>query len=399
MGKSILMKSKNELMRFKLTVSQKFLLILMGIAVFSSFGTSLFLDILGLPLALPELFFLIILFFLRKLFANIRIDRRALVIMGFAWFTLLSLSILIGTYQPHFILSNARGWLYLILFYSLACKSRPLNDEIVVYICLGSIIGWVMATLTSVSMMLAEGGFVGTNGNLLVIPLFIAITYKKKQYGIFWTGILLLVIISILSGVRRCLFITVSSLIVVYLIVGLSSVKKIVRTLSLWGIVAALFSLGYSYLESFIYDISPMLYHRTFGRFEDVDDSDETRFDMLNSLFDGINNFIPQGFYSSRTAEDGTGGFIDLPISGLFYIFGFPLTLVLLSILFVWFLKALKKNYKLMPPGVLAIVTSVIMIYMMLFFEGSFIAVLYCTPITGYILGRLRYYSCNRQIA
>ncbi len=373
----------------------KFLLILIGITVFSSFGTNLFLDILGLPLALPEVCFLVLFPLLKSDFIGVKFDKRTFILLSIVWILLLLLSILVGRYQLHFVLSNARGWLYLILFYALACKSSPLPDNVVAYICLGSIIGWVMATLFSVTLMLSDGEFVGTNGNLLVIPLFIAITYKNKSYGLLGIGLLLLIVVSVLSGVRRCLFVTLLSLFLIYIIAGFTSIWKVFRTVSLWAVAIFILSLLYSQLQSMVYDISPMLYHRTFGRFEEVDDSDEGRLGMINNLFDNAQFIFPQGFYSSRTLEDETGGFIDLPISGIFYIFGSPLTLLMLFIISIWMIRVVRRYFKAMPGSVLAVITSVLIIYTMLFFEGSFVAVLYCTPITGYILGLLRYYSHN----
>jgi hypothetical protein len=146
------------------------------------------------------------------------------------------------------------------------------------------------------------------------------------------------------------------------------------------------------FFKSFTYEVSPLLYARVFERYGDVDDNDQTRIEALNSVFlNASDNLLPKGFYSSRPDVDGTGIFIDMPISGLIHILGIPITLLLLFYFVTRLIKLYRKYKKTGFVEYFIYCISLLIMFMMLFFEGSFIAVLYATPLTGLCLGRILY--------
>ena len=362
------------------------LLFLLGILTLSPFSLVLFKDLLGLPTAFPELFLIFYLIFTRKSLNKMIKSCNNLSFWILIWIILFAIAVFVNVYSFSSVLANSRSWL--LLFILASYSQRNINQDDVLYLSFGSIIGWMLTCFFSVRFMINNGDFMGTTGNLLAIPLFLSLSLQRNK-KMFYIGILPILIICFLSGVRRALFVTVLSLIII-LIRRYFNPKYIVRISIL---ISAIYSLLLYFIDSIkdlLYQISPMLYVRTFDRYGSDDSADQDRLNMIIGMFEDMFSYImPHGFYSSRTDIDGTGKYIDLPLSGLIYIFGFPIVAFIIFCFVLKYFKLLKMYFKNQNSEYFAYAISLLLCFSFLFFEGSFIAVLYATPLTGICIGKL----------
>lgn len=362
--------------------------VLLGIFAFSPFGVNLCKDVMGLPTAFPEPFVLLFLFFMRKEIKPIKINGPILLRYLLLFFFLLCCSIISDIYPLKHVIANARGWLYMFIVMVYFQRNNNILDGHIAYLCLGIFVGWFLSCLFSISFMISEGEFMGTTGSLLAIPLFFTTTYLVRNYKLLLLGLVLVLLISVFGGVRRTFVVLAITMVLIFLLIKQKKGKLRIYILlfSLLGIV----TLAMPYIKNLTNDISPLLYARVFERYSGtVDDNDQIRVDALNEIFNNAsNNILPKGFYSSRTDIDGTGAYIDMPISGIIHIFGIPATIALLAYFIIYFIRLFLKYRSTGVPEYLIYSISLLMMFIMLFFEGSFIAVLYATPLTGICLGR-----------
>src|SRR5690554_3069317 len=118
-------------------------LFLCGFIVFSPLSSFLSLTLLKLPIAIPEFFFIPFYFRLRKIF-DLSINKKTFAIGVYILLFLFALGLLVGIYPLISLLSTFRGYIYLIIVFSIF-KNKYIPDiKYIVYIALGSTVGWAV---------------------------------------------------------------------------------------------------------------------------------------------------------------------------------------------------------------------------------------------------------------
>ena len=379
--------------------SAEIFLILMGFVVFSPFSSVLVMDMFDIPISLPELLLIPFLYIFRKRYRFSSPGKIRSIIFLLAWLSMICVSILADNYSVFSILSSSRTYLLLIIAYLIFSKENNVTVEDIMYISLGSMIGWVFSSLYGINSFL-EGDtiVISRTGNMLAIPLLIGISIYKKNYKVLTIGIIICILVSLTAGMRRQIAVFVVSLILSYVFLSFGNFKRFLKH----SLILALFVIAFVYflpqIESYVKDKIPVLYYRIFVKTQmflsgDISHADSIRVNVIGNLANEVKGYLlPHGFVSRRTVEDGTGNFIDFPLSELLYMFGIFFTVMILSFFlfnsFCCYYFALRNK----DDGIIYVIMSLV-ILMLLFLEGTFLSSTYIAPFTGYCLGRLKYYS------
>ena len=373
------------------------ILLLCGFLVFSPLSSRISQDILQLPLALPELIFVPFYFFLKRDF-DITVNKKIFVIGCFLILLLTAISFVVGNFKVYSILSTARGYFYMLLFFSIFKNKKITSIYSILYISLGSVIGWLYFSLSSVTVLINN---ISDNpsaiyGNMinLSLAMSIPIIFKKRKYIVitFAAGLLL----SLSTGTRRQIIIYLMSLVLSYLITVRLTIKSITK------VIVSIIAFNYLLIfflpnaNQYVYDISPLLHKRIFVKSEQLisgieNDSDYIRKSALFEFAESYTEYIiPRGFVSKRTmADKGTGKYMDSPYYEIFYTFGLFGGVFIFSLLIRKLFFHLKNYYfkGVTESGVC--VVSIIVIFVLIMVEGSFLNWSYITPCTGFILARI----------
>lgn len=384
-------------------MKEKLLLVLMGLVIFSSFSSTIMIDWLHFPISLPELLFIPFLIIFRNKFNFTNIGKnRIFYILVYIWLFLILFSIAVGEFSPFSIISTARGYLYIFIFYVLFSNENDFSIDDALYVSLGSLIGWVIASYFNFLKSLASLDETVSYGAMLAIPLFISISLIKKKYRLFIFGVLLIVFISFTSGLRRQILVFIISLFFTTLLITLRNPKLFFR-ISILALVFILpLILTFPVIESFFKENTPKLHYRIFTKSEALIKGQETRGDRRRSenfkyLIDNIDSFLyPRGLVSKQTTTNRKVGiYNDFPLLELSHVVSFQLA-VFLIIIFALF--AGRNLFFFLEKGKdesLIFVLCFVVMFSLLFLEGSFLTFPYATPITGYCLGRMRYHASN----
>ena len=369
----------------------------LGLIVFSPVSSFLSMKILHLPLALPELFFLPFFILLREKIKSIKIPSNAIVNVTFLFMLLLSFALISASFSLFAILSNARAWLYLLLAFCLFRNDNNITYDDFLYLAFGAIIGWAIICLVNINNFIHGGSYkiTITYGLMLSLPLFYSITIFKHKKRMLLVGIVLTIVIIVFCGTRRVILVAALSVVASVLILGMLKIKSLLRYTLIGIVLVFTISAVMPIIENTVKEISPHLYFRLFTRTEalineGIDASQDTeRFNILSSTYDEMEkSFLPKGFISMQTdTDDNVGHYNDYPLTMLFWIFSWPIGIIILFYL----IKITSKNIKIAiktkeePPFVCAV--CIIIIILLLFLDGSFITYAYATPITGALLG------------
>lgn len=378
----------------------KVLLMAMGGLVFSPFVTTLSLNILHLPMVMPEIFILPFIYLMREKFRSLNFDKNKLGFLLICAIALLLLAGFVGKYQMSGVFSIFRSYFYLIICYCAFSKHNDIDNNDIKYVMLGSLLGWLYDSYTNFQMLIVDFDMSNlTFGMILSIPLFLSIAIGKKQYVIMSLGMLIMTGIFICSGIRRIIAVFVVSLVVIFIMQSIANIKRLFGSLILSLLFVGAVDLFLPQIENFVLDVSPQLHYRMFVRTQDTlsgnaGNADTSRASNITSfLDDGVESFIPHGFYTNHTSDNGAGIYNDMPLRGLTWMIGLPLTIIIL-LRFIKVCSRAYRNYRTHNveesfPYLIAFC----IIVMMLFLDGSFLSYSYCAPITGLCLGRLEYYS------
>ena len=146
-------------------------------------------------------------------------------------------------------------------------------------------------------------------------------------------------------------------------------------------------------IEEGIKELSPHLHYRLFTRTEALaegtkDEGDMTRINLISSTYEEMDkSCLPNGFISMQTSTDDVGRYNDYPIIMLFWIFSWPLALIILLYFAVILFKNFGKYSKTRNSLTFISLISLTVIFALIFFDGSFLTYAYATPITGALLG------------
>lgn len=363
------------------------------------FSSFLFINIFHFPIVAPEIIFIFFFIFFYKKY-GISFDRKISLFYIFAlWMFFFIIALLWGRWSVSAILSTARSFLILGLFYEIG-KKIHVNDDLLKFILvlsIGSLIGWCIKSylnfITLAFLRSDEESVV--YGNMLAIVYAISISLiVKSNYLTILLIFLLNVFISFTSALRRQI---VAFLLTVFMSLLLITIKnKKINYLILTVLFVVPITFALPQIESTIAANSPNMHARIFDRSQNLlegnlGNSEESRIKNQNLIFeDFFELIIPHGYVSQQTGKDkGTGIFNDIPIYMLAYTFG-VIPLFLYLILFVCKLcKALRffirKNN--IYYGVIFIVGVVV--FFLHFIDSQIFTVSYTTPFTGLTLGLL----------
>ncbi len=369
-----------------------------GFIVFSPISSQISINILHLPLALPEVLFFPFYFKLRKLF-NLKPNSKILFFGSFIIIFLIAISLIVGLFPFTSILSTARGYFYMLLVFSIFKNKMIPNINYIFYIVFGSSVAWMVIGMISLNRLISstyQSGFSAVYGNMIALALMISITiiYKKKLLTFIALGIA--IVIALTSGLRRQISIAFISYVLSFLTQIRFSIKRIFYPSILIFVFATVILFLYPVAMKFTYSISPTLYTRIFVKTEQLltgqsNASDQTRLNSFHTFSDNIEDYIlPRGFVSKRTMQDkGTGLFMDSPYIEFFHTFGLFFSIPLIIYIFSRFKFHFKNYYrnKINESAINFVMAGVIFALMLI--EGSFLNFAYTTPITGFVFARI----------
>lgn len=376
-----------------------FLLLLLGL-LFSPCNDLILKQIFHIRLNLPELMIIPIIYLARKNFVPAQFTGIQVL------FTLGICAVLhyLGTiYQDYTIFAVSEAFLYLLICFFIYKNGSNFDTDIVLILSFGSLVGWLIVSF----WFFYSGNFLDllthrvTYGNYLVIPLFLSIVFARNNYKLLLFGLLIILGIILTAALRRVILLTLASLIIIYLLSICKSLRQAISATVLIGLLVFIVSLILPHIENYIQEISPYLYMRLFERTEDsfsgYNGGDMQRISFINSLGEYIDNVFPRGYVSTATDTDYTlGRFRDFPLLMLFHTFGSIIAVFLLVIIAIRLFNLI--NLYLTDPCVeySCIITVVIVMFILLFIDGSFIMNAYISPFTGACLGRL-FYLTNKN--
>ena len=372
------------------------IVISMGFFVFSPISSMITLQYIKLPIAMPELLFVPFALLLRNKIKSISIKSRDIVVPIVLIVILLLVGIIYDIFTLVGMLSTSRSWLYLLICINVFRKRNLITSEDLMWLALGSMGGWLYSSLYNYQYLLidTERNFAATYGAMLSIPLFFSVAMNKKKPILLYIGLSLLVGIVVFAGIRRALAVAVVSLIISFYFSAKSKKNFILYSILTITVVFALGTVM-PLLRDYTYNTSSGMYNRIFGRTElylegDIDSSDQGRMNRIGDLFDNFIDYtIPRGMVSLQTEkEKGTGIFNDYPLYQLCWMFGWPVTLFIICY-FLHILWINRRRYnKNKDSTSMTSVNCLIVMFMLLFLEGTFLTYPYATPITGVLIGR-----------
>lgn len=384
----------------KYSVRNDILFLLMGFFVFSSLSSTIMQDYLNFPISMPELLLIPFLFLLRKKITTIRFERTHIVITIFILFILFVLGLLYDEFPIYGMLSSTRSWFY--LFVCLFAFSRPnqITNNDLMWLSLGSIIAWLMDSLMNYQKVIASAAVdeqYVTYGLLLAVPVFISLTINRSYYLLALIGFLIVASTGVFAGIRRLLVVLLLSILTTIIFSLIRKKKRIFAYTIFFILGSSIIVSTLPMIKEYVYQTSPMMYYRVFQRTEnflETGDSgsvgDESRQNHLNNFFENLEEYIlPRGMVSPKNKRgQTTGKFNDYPIYQLSWIFGWPIAFLILIYVFIVLLRNLKKYFKRNDEVAFVSVNCIMVMFMLLFLEGTYIEYPYATPITGVLLGR-----------
>lgn len=378
--------------------SNRMVLMMLGFFVLSPISSNIFQKILGFPLILPELLFIPFYIYLKDKM-NFQIKRNVFFVGMIIIGILFSLALFIGNYSFYSISSTTRGYIYILLTFSIY-RNKKIDIGEIMFIAFGSTLGWMINCLISfkalISNTLLEGQSMAVYGNMISLSLFISIPLIFRWNKYVFLSILTGILLSLMAGLRRELTVFFTSTFFSFFVFLKHFDRKIINTLLLLTSFVIMTIFLYKPIEESIYRISPAYHTRLFTKSESLlsgnsSEGDETRINSFSSFLNSIDDYIlPKGFVSKRTLiDEGTGLYMDSPYVELVYTIGI-LGAVLFIILLLRRLFFHVKNYyvnNVTESGVC--IVSIVIICVLLSIEGSFLNYTFTVPFTGFILGRI----------
>ncbi len=370
----------------KLTSS--ILLIILGVVVFSDLNIIILKFLFGINTDLPEILFFPFAFLLKDSFKNIVVNKGEFLLMIVIW----SILCFIGNnqYSQGSIFTHARGGVYIFLFCLIFKeKDTKVDSDTIYYLVIGSLLGWLFCCFIS-NMMPDSKGF--TYGNILAIPLFLSMSYIKGYRKWFYFGILVIVIIAFIAGLRRIIIVSILSLLLIGLFPSAKDHSKhFIKLIMFVTAIGGIIWYNLEYIGRLINSYSPILYYRIFEKTTDSLKgsivSDEERVDNFDYFQDHMTEeLFPNGFLKSWSDGD-FGRFNDFPVFQLSYTFGIIISFFILLYLVNCFVRCFKR-IKSSNEAYIYLITTFVM-FVLLFLDGSFLVSAYITPFTGLCIGKI----------
>lgn len=378
-------------------------LILLGLLAYSPISTFIIMNLLHFPMSLPEVFVLFMYPFLPKQFKrNIHFNRFLFCRLLFLLVLLLTIGLYIGNYSTKNLFGTFRIYFDMIFYISIFSSKQGFNFNIVTFICLGSLLGWLINCFLTLDSYFASAGdsenvtFVSL-GNILAIPLGLFSSSLSKNNKLFLAIILCSLLICVFSAVRRPLVVMLFALFLLFLSRQFSGQIKRWLLIILTSLVVSLPA-----LVSFLEVNYPILYYRLYVKTIEFVQGDSNQSDDYRKMriaeFKLSGNLLPRGLVTRDTLNDLDGGaYIDYPFMEYFYTFGLIIYIVLLCLFRD--LYRLWRFYRRNKDLYLLMIILMFMIFGLLsFLEGTFLSSTYTVPFTGYVIGQFVYFKkLNRR--
>lgn len=386
-------------------ITQKNLtLFVIGVLVLSPLSSYIILDLLLLPLYVPELLLLPFIFLLRSTsnrILKVFINRKVFIYFCVATFFIVWLAVYsvffnqLGAYST---LSTARGYLYLIIAAIISYHMNAPRVKELWLVTAGVMVGTLLCgELVWQSLQFGETARIYPNMPALYILVISGLL--TRQPIIIVMTLLLAVGVAFESGVRRPLIPIGAGLVGYLLLVGkkkrLGFQRRIRALLAAGGAIA----ITLVFLPTIIRFFSPNEYQysrlvdRAYQLFlvGELDNSDSHRLRSAQMVLSAWDQFwIPKGFIAKQTSITGRGLFTDFPIYEFFYMLGSIPALILFSFLSLSFFRAFRAEIR--KPGLDAdsvASTSGLLFAGLLLVSGTFLHFTYEVVFTGWLLGRV----------
>lgn len=372
----------------------------MGLLAFSPFSSYLLMTLLGLSFSMPEVFLIAFVIILGKRFRTcFSLDRKILLRLLTGLIILVGISFIVDKFPAYNIIGCARIYFILLLTLAFSVKKEALPLVDICYISLGAVIGWIFCARLAINMfMIGDADMIAVCGNMLSIPALVlsshTLPFKKSYILVF----MLCGLLAIMTGMRRVIVVLGISLLL-YLSFTSSSIRRFIRYISI-PLILTIFLIPYigAYLEAEM----PLLYYRIFDKSKsflhgNFDESDEVRNDLLSNLLKDM-ELLPRGLVSRDTIHHDTGGYIDFPLTEVFYTFGFFFGILFIIYIIRIFLNAKTYAFRSQSYNAKLILSLMLVMFVLMFLEGTFLSSTYTVPYTGYILGQAFYYSKQNKL-
>lgn len=368
----------------KMSVFARTGLFFFGFFCFSPLISFIFINIIKAPFVVSEIPMAVFFLCFRKEL-GLRITFSSFVVLCSL---LLVFTVGVGALYREFplysILSNARTYVVILFWMSCFSENRKISLEHMVYLALGSSLGWLCVSLVSFNSVALQGddGSGATSGAMLAMSMLLSISYLYKRRLLFWGVCALSMGTAFFSGTRRAMLSAAwaffSSLLIEF------NIRRLCVGVFFAIIVSAVPVLFWKPLGEWVKSESPYMYVRIFVKTESLltsgteAENDAGRFNAIRNLLtvqSFAENLFPRGMVSKRTMADaGTGIYMDCPAYEAFHSFGFIGTFLIFGALLLRIFKhaQLFLIKKQRSSAIFAILGS--HMFIMMFYEGGFIS-------------------------
>lgn len=384
----------------------------LGMLTLSMLSTLIFINLLHLPLALPELFFFPFYFlFLRKKLHSLKLHIKDVLIALLIIIVLLLLGTFVGSLTLRSMLSCSRSWLYLILAYIVFRRPNSITNSDLFWLSFGSIWGWLLSSIIMFRSLLAgtivtDDDTISVYGTMLIVPVFLCFTLKENKHRLLLIGMVILILTIILASIRRLIAVFVLSFFLVLFLIIRNEFKRSRLLFFEAIIIFGLFFAALPFIRGYIYQVSPAMYFRTFERVDNMisegstgTDSDDIRSWNFKKFAEDITDFtLPRGMIGKP--QEGSrvfAPFMDFPLSALCWLFGWPIAVLLLIRYLIVLYGNYRKYVRCNDLTSLISCVSIVVMYSLLFIEGTFIMWDFAI-FTGILLGKSVYNTKTKCI-
>lgn len=253
-----------------------------------------------------------------------------------------------------------------------------------------------------------------TYGPMLAIAIVLGYTLSTNKYRLFLLFGILSIIIGFIAGLRRELAVAAISIISTLFLLSLQKPAKLIKLSFIVSFLGIFIVLSYSSFSEYIKENSHFLYDRVIMKTESLfngqsNSGDDNRMKYIKKFILSPEEYlIPTGFvnkqFGKKDLADKTpidkkdskvGSYNDIPIREL----ADMLSIFLAYPLIIYFSYCSFRIYckvkrKLLPQQDLTMVSCFIVMFSLLFLEGSYFTFPYCAPYTGYVLGYIHKHAC-----
>jgi hypothetical protein len=297
----------------------------------------------------------------------------------------------------------------MLLSFAVFSGKNKTSIQDISLICIGSVLGWCLLSIEQFTQLIRlvadEDTSLDVSGNMVALVLLVSIAIIYKNSKIIILSIFLGLVLSLTTGLRRQIMVFFLSIVISYFFVLTSKKANLKKIFFISFVFVTSLIFIYPIADNYINDVSPVLHQRIFSKSEqfltgDLSEADKTRRDFMNHFINNLDHYIlPQGFVSKRTMDDvGTGVYMDFPVLELAYTFGLVILPVFIFFYFKNILKHGKNFYRNHKKESAVWATAAMILFALLFLEGSNLNYSYITPFTGMVLGKISFGKIGKSV-